>query len=191
MAIPQRGPRTDKYNIDVVWTPLFGADLCGSQTISYNLQWDKGMGGTSNWFDLIGLTDNYLQLSYLVTFDSIVGGSNYQFRIRAENSEGFSKIWSPVATITANAIPDKVSIPTTEVFLDTKVKISWSYPSDNFSPLTQFEILLQGNDEKWYSHPDCSGQDTSVIFCVVTMISLRQSDFLLQQNDVVIAKVRA
>jgi len=106
MASPQRGPRTDKYNIDVVWTPLFGADLCGSQTISYNLQWDKGMGGTSNWFDLVGLTDNFLELSYLVTFDSIVGGRNYQFRIRAENSEGFSQVWSPVATITANAIPD-------------------------------------------------------------------------------------
>jgi hypothetical protein len=64
------------------------------------------MGGTTNWFDLVGLTDNYLDLSYLVTFDSIIGGSNYQFRIRAENSEGFSKTWSPIATITANAIPD-------------------------------------------------------------------------------------
>lgn len=66
------------------------------------------MGGTTNWVDLVGLTDNFLELSYLVTFDSIVQGSNYQFRIRAENSEGFSQTWSPVVSITANSIPDKV-----------------------------------------------------------------------------------
>lgn len=35
------------------------------------------MGGTTNWVDLVGLTDNFLELSYLVTFDSIVQGSNY------------------------------------------------------------------------------------------------------------------
>jgi hypothetical protein len=140
---------------------------------------------------LVGLTDNYLELSYLVTFDSIDGGSNYQFRIRAENSEGFSQTWSPVVTITANAIPDQVHIPVTEVYQNTNVKIRWDYPSDNYSPLVQFEILLQGSDGKWYTHPNCNGQDTTVTNCVVSMLSLRQSKFLLAQNDVVIAKVRA
>jgi hypothetical protein len=37
MDAPQRGPLTDKYNIDVVWTALTGDKIKGSQIISYNL----------------------------------------------------------------------------------------------------------------------------------------------------------
>lgn len=85
MDAPQRGPLTDKYNIDVVWTALTGDKIQGSQIISYNLQWDDGTAG-SVWYDLVGLTEYYLELEYLVTSDSITPGSNYQFRIRAENS---------------------------------------------------------------------------------------------------------
>lgn len=87
---------------------------------------------------MVGLTNNYLNLAYLVTFDSITPGNVYQFRIRAENSQGFSKTWSPVVVITANAIPDQVGIPTTAVYQNTNVMISWNYPSDNYSPLLKF-----------------------------------------------------
>jgi hypothetical protein len=59
----------------------------------------------------------------------------YQFRLKAQNRFGFSQNWSQIAIITANARPDPVQIPSTALYNKTNVMISWSAPSDNYSPI--------------------------------------------------------
>lgn len=154
------------------------------------MQWDQGTN-KAEWFDIVGLQSQYLQLEYIATFASIVPGSDYNFRVKAQNAFGLSVEWSPVGTVTANSKPDPVVTPTTTVFDKVSVRIAWDYPSDNFSPLLQYEILIQGTDGQFYSHPDCAGSDPFESYCDVSISSLRQTPFLLLQNSVVRAKVRA
>jgi len=119
--------------------------------------------------------------------------------LKAQNAFGLSVEWSSVGTITANSKPDPVVTPTTTVLGKISVRIAWVYPSDNFSPLLQYEILILGTDGQFYSHPDCAGSDpfesycdvSFESFCDVSISSLRQTPFLLLQNSVVRAKVRA
>lgn len=77
----------------------------GSEISSYYLQWDKGTNGAT-WFDLVGLTDVYLDLEYTATYGDIIPGGDYQFRLKAQNEFGLSTEWSPITTITANSRPD-------------------------------------------------------------------------------------
>jgi hypothetical protein len=120
-----------------------------------------------------------------------VPGNDYEFRVKAENAFGQSVEWSPTATIMANQKPDKVDTPTTEVFNGVNVKVSWTRPSDNWSPLISYEILLQAFDGTFHSHPSCLGADPDITECEVSINSLRAEPFLLVQKSVVVAKIRA
>jgi hypothetical protein len=53
-----------------------GDETRGAYITSYYLQWDKGTNGVS-WYDLCGLTDQYMNLEFTATFGDIVPGSNY------------------------------------------------------------------------------------------------------------------
>jgi hypothetical protein len=83
----------------------------------------------------VGLDSQYLELEYIATFDEIIPGSDYSFRLKAQNAFGLSLAWSPVGTINTNARPDAVATPTTSIVNTVDVRILWIYPSDNFSPL--------------------------------------------------------
>jgi hypothetical protein len=124
MGIPRRGVLTDQNYIHIIWDELVGNDLRGGSISSYYLQWDQGTNGV-DWADLIGLADPYLQLEYMATSGDIISGHDYQFRLKAQNEYGLSSSWSAVATITSNARPDPVTIPTTAIQDDVNVRISW------------------------------------------------------------------
>ena len=81
-----------------------------SQIITYNMQWDRGTNGET-WFNLIGSSTDSLTTSYIVT-NGVVAGDFYQFRVRAKNKWGWGN-FSPVFTIQASTIPDKMLPPTT------------------------------------------------------------------------------
>ena len=70
MQAVSRGSLTDIYNIHVEWTELQGDETRGSPITSYYVQWDKA-SASSQWYDLVGLTDPYLQLEYLVTYGDL------------------------------------------------------------------------------------------------------------------------
>ena len=178
MGTPSRGILTDQNHIHIVWDSLVDDELKGSQISSYYLQWDKGTNGVS-WYDLVGLADPYLQLEYIAYFGDIVPGSNYQFRLKAQNEYGLSQEWSPITTITANARPNPVTIPVTAIQDDTNVRISWTTPSDNYSSILQYEILIMSFSGTFYQHSDCTGSDPLVTQCDVSITSLREGNFLL------------
>ena len=62
--------------ISVFWAPFTtGPEMGDSTLLSYNLQWDRGLGGTNeaDWVDLIGNPTNSMLTSFIVTND-VVGG---------------------------------------------------------------------------------------------------------------------
>jgi hypothetical protein len=76
MNAARRGNNTDQFSIHIVWDQLEGDSIRGGYITSYYLQWDKGTNGT-NWYDLVGLTEPYLQLEFTATFGDVVPGTNY------------------------------------------------------------------------------------------------------------------
>ena len=76
MMAHTRGPSTDQYQIQIQWVELLGDETRGAYITSYYLQWDKGTTGAA-WYDLCGLTDQYMTLEFTATFGDIVPGSNY------------------------------------------------------------------------------------------------------------------
>lgn len=107
MNAARRGNNTDQFSIHIVWDQLEGDSIRGGYITSYYLQWDKGTNGT-NWYDLVGLTEPYLQLEFTATFGDVDPGTNYQVRLKAENAFGFSVNWSSIATITSSSEPDLI-----------------------------------------------------------------------------------
>jgi hypothetical protein len=190
MQAVTRGSLTDIYNIHVEWKELQGDDTRGSPITSYFVQWDKASAG-SQWYDLVGLTDPYLQLEYLVTYGDLAQGVDYQFRIKAVNAFGFSQNWSPIFTIDASDIPDPVGIATTSLEDEEHVRIEWVAPADNFKEIERYQILIMTSEGESAAHSSCDGSDPSLTHCVVSMSSLRQSPFFLVQNDIVQVTVRA
>jgi hypothetical protein len=111
--------------------------------------------------------------------------------MKAENFFGLSASWSPIMTVTSNSKPDPVSIATTTLQNEADVRIQWQAPVDNYSPLTQYQILIATIDGDFIEHTDCDGTDPSITFCDVSIMSLRQAEFNLVQDSIIKVKVRA
>jgi hypothetical protein len=55
MILPTRGSDTTESELQVDWSDLTTTtETGGSAILTYHLQWDAGVGGTSSWVDLIG-----------------------------------------------------------------------------------------------------------------------------------------
>jgi hypothetical protein len=100
MAAPTRGALTSISQIVVDWAALVAPTNGDSAIDSYHLTWDRGTG---TWTDLVGISSNYLQLSYTVG-TGITPGNPYKFQVRAHNIYG----WGPASsekTILASEVP--------------------------------------------------------------------------------------
>lgn len=80
---------------------------------------------------------------------------------------------------------------TTEL-VNTNVKISWTSPSSNGSPITEYKILILQNDGVTYTEQTsfCSGADATIIsnmYCFVPLSVLRLSPYSLTYNSLVVA----
>ena len=127
MSPPVVDPASTDTQIVLTWPTLSGALATGnSPIISYNLYWDAGTG-TPN----IELTDSLIT-SFTVL--SVVGGTNYQFKVRARNIYGYGD-FSNVLIASPSDVPDKMSIPTVELSL-TDVKFTWILPDSHSSAIT-------------------------------------------------------
>jgi hypothetical protein len=76
VGTPRRGSLTDENYIHIEWDALVDDELRGSEITSYYLQWDKGTAGLT-WYDLVGLSDPYLDLEYIATYGDITPGGDY------------------------------------------------------------------------------------------------------------------
>jgi hypothetical protein len=78
----------------------------------------------------------------------------------------------------------------------SSVKVSWSLPSDNGSPITAYKIYLKEKVSESYTQEsvDCDGNDATVIsnrFCYVSTNTIASSPYDLIGGDSVWAKVIA
>jgi hypothetical protein len=79
---------TTKTQIVVDYPTLESSLTGGSQILSLNLKWDKGLGNNV-WYSLIG--ENPDSLSSTFTISGLVTGRTYKFMYRARNAHG----WGP------------------------------------------------------------------------------------------------
>lgn len=88
--------------IVVEWLTLTGAETGDSEILSYNLYWDDA--STNLDIELI----DAIATTFTVT--GLVGGNNYQFKVRARNIYGYGA-FSDVFLLQAADIPGKPNLP--------------------------------------------------------------------------------
>ena len=98
--------------------------------MEYELVWDEG-NSTAASFSGVLLT-NALALEYM-TSTSITAGTTYRFKYRARNLLG-SGGYSDIGSVLAASAPEAPNPPNTST-LGLDVKIDWSAPTNNGSPI--------------------------------------------------------
>lgn len=94
---------------------------------------------------------------------SLTYGTTYEFKVEAKNEYGYS-VYSETITLLAAYIPEVPTSVTTEID-GTQVKVLWSLPSDNGSPITAYKVFVQevGTSTYTLENSDCDGTQATVI----------------------------
>lgn len=180
-----------------MWTKFTtGVEIGDAAILSYNLQWDQGLGGLveSDWADLVGNPANLISDAFIAT-NGIVGGQWFNFRVRAKNVYGFGLFSDPVS-FKASQEPDQVVSSTivTQNIL-TQVKITWDEPFDNYDTITAYNIEIRHSDDETFTESaECDGLDSTVAStreCFVELATLRAAPCLLAFNSFVIVRVKS
>jgi hypothetical protein len=137
---------TNLSQIKILWQSSEPPQNGDSEILSYNVQWDRGLG--TNFYELVGGADAYMSLEFVLNeatiFESLTPGHSYQFRYRALNKYGWGP-FSDVASFKAAAIPLKAD-PVTTTIENLYVKIAWEKPNDMSSPIEEYEIAIKQAD---------------------------------------------
>jgi len=183
-------PSTSNTETKVVWTALTGSARGGWNVAitQYEVYWDQATGLESGWVSLANTTA-------LETVKSgLVGGTVYQFKVRAYNKYGEGLFTSAVSVNTSQP-PDQPAAPTLEV-VGAHVKISWARPFRNHREVLGYQILIATNAISGTEFIErkalCDGDaQAAVMYCLVGMHDLRTAPFGLAYGTLVRAKVLA
>lgn len=101
---------------------------------------------------------------------------------------------SPVASILAATVPSQMGIVTTSVDAATGgLKIVWTNPSSNGTPITSYLIEIQDSSSTWRTQTTyCDGNNNVVFFnryCIIPISTLTNAPFTLALGTLV--QVRA
>jgi len=177
-------PSTSNTATKVVWTALTGSARGGWDVAitQYEVYWDQA---SNTWESLANTT----ALETVKT--GLVGGTIYQFKVRAYNKYGEGLFTAPVSVNTSQA-PDQPAAPTLEV-VGAHVKISWVRPFRNYREVTSYQILMATSAGDFIqSKALCDGEaQAAVMYCLVAMADLRAAPFSLTYDTLVRAKVLA
>ena len=162
--------------------------------LSYNIQWDAGTGG--DFADIVGNAPSqarYTETTVTLT-SSIVAGSTYRFRIRAENIHGQGS-FSSIVPLKAAGVPLTMDSPVT-YFDNTNgdVIVAWSAPtSDGYEAISSYTVLFatsltpSTSDTTTYKTlAACDGSSAtvkSVRTCYVPMATIRSQIATLTTNS--------
>jgi hypothetical protein len=177
-------PSTSNTETKVVWTALTGSARGGWDVAitQYEVYWDQATG---SWVSLANTTA-------LETVKSgLVGGTVYQFKVRAYNKYGEGLFTSAVSVNTSQA-PEQPAAPTLEV-VGAHVKISWARPFRNHREVLGYQILIETSAGAFIERKAlCDGEaQAAVMYCLVGMHDLRAAPFSLTYDTLVRAKVLA
>ena len=164
---------------------------------SYNVEWQRG-SSTGPWAELAGLSSAYTATTYTTSPGNpaqvVVAGSTYYFRVRAQNAQGWGPYSSAFAILAASVpsqmamvtIADNSGVPT--------VRISWSPPTTNGSPLSAYSVEIQALGGAWHTTAECDGSSTAVFsnrYCDVQMQTLRAAPFSLALGAGIVVRAKA
>jgi len=175
---------TRSNQIGITWSA--GTANGGTPVIDYRINFDYGTDVFS--IDVAGL----IVTSYTKT--GLTAGITYKFKVEARNAFGYSDYSAAVAILTAQE-PATPSNPTTSV-VGLYVRISWTAPTTNGSPITKYQIKIRQSDGLTFSESIayCDGSQATIrdnTSCDVPISSLIVSPFSLAWGSSVYAQVRA
>jgi hypothetical protein len=102
-------------------------------------------------------------------------------------------LYSETLTVVAAQAPDQPDAPQTETF-GFYVKLTWTAPTENNAPITHYQVLLEESDGEFVENKSlCDGStvDLSALECLIPMTAFRLEPYLMDQGDIVKAKVIA
>lgn len=146
---------TKSNQIGFTWSA--GAANGGTPVIDYRINFDDGTDVFS--IDVAGITST----SYTKT--GLTAGITYKFKVEARNAYGYSDYSAAVAILAAQE-PATPSAPTTTIF-GSYVRISWTAPNSNGSPITKYLIQIKQSDGVTYSE--------SVAYCDGSLATIRSN----------------
>lgn len=132
------------------------------------------------------------QTSYKAT--GLTAGKTYEFRVQSLNSYGYSAD-SSVLSLLCAFIPDSPLTVATQN-IDDKVKIIWSEPINNGSPITAYKLFIEQNDHQTYTEEtiECQGSTSTVVtarVCSLSLETLKAAPYSLIKGDSVIAQIKS
>jgi hypothetical protein len=161
------------------------------QILSYHLEisWIQ-----DTWLEVVGESSPFLDLTYIE--DQLTTGTDYKFRIRAENAFGWGP-WSDEVTIRADEVPAQIT-PVTTTIETIYVRIAWNPPSTmNGSPLLEYAVYIIESDGVTQTQTaSCDGTDPDIVAspipsCLVELTELISAPYSLVQGDLVRAVVKS
>ena len=174
---------TNAQQIGLLWSePL---DDGGEPIIDYSLQMMRFEFEGYKFVDL-----SIKGTSYIVT-SNIEQGSEYTFRVQAQNAQGYSPWSSPVKILAANE-PAKPAVPTTTRFDDNYI-INWQAPDNGGSAITGYIVTIRDSQGTSYftENVNCDMSASLSTQCTIPMSVLMDAPFNLVSGDEVVAKVQA
>ena len=90
------------------------------------------------WADLVGYSSTFTGTTY--TVESVAPGVSYTFRVRAQNTHGWSDWSEPYTTILSASAPAKMAAVTVAegVASSTAVLVSFTAPDARGTPITGY-----------------------------------------------------
>jgi len=197
------GSGTSSTIVEVTWSPLTTEEELGGLTsvvviTSYSLYWDMGTGADP-FVELVGYSAPYTASSFTtdpsVPQQSVAEGTTYRFKVRAQNAQGWGPFSGTTSVLAASEPSQAAMVIVTDNAGLPSVRITWSAPAENGSPITAYEIKIRTSNSAVYATTaDCDGSASAVAaarYCDVLMATLVGAPFSLTQGGAVIATVRA
>jgi hypothetical protein len=129
VSLAEDTSKRDPTTLGLTWSE--GAANGGAAVTEYRIS-KAVQGGT---FSVLASTAN---THYDVT--SLTSGTTYEFKVEARNEYGYS-VFSTSLSLLAAYIPEVPTSVTTEID-GSQVKVLWTLPSDNGSPITAYKVYI-------------------------------------------------
>lgn len=118
---------------------------------------------------------------------------NYKFRVRALNIFGWSA-WSQEATFFTSGAPLGPTTITMQI-INLNIKISWSFPFENYAPLNAYRLEVKDYFGLTYNEAAaCDGTVPQVVterFCLIPMAAFRQPPHSLVLDQEIVVRIQA
>lgn len=149
-----------------------------------------------SWINIRGEDGDEVTATQEVVY-GLTENTEYTFRVRAKNVQGWSLTWSDEFTFITATVPEQPAAITTSLE-NLKIRVAWAHPHDNWQPILEYEVLIGNSDQSlWLANLKyCDGSKfdatTVDLFCDVPVKEvLRQASYGYSFDQLVVAKVRA